>query len=130
MAVWDADGRNMTLREDFFYIDSQGRRWRAPTGAIVNGASIPSVFWTAIGGPFEGKYRNASVVHDVGCAEMRQPWEDVHRMFYEACRCGGVDETQAKLMYYAVSIVKLKGTVKAWWRRKRSIRVMEIGVAE
>ncbi len=35
-----------------------------------------------------------------------------------------------KLMYYAVSIVKLKGTVKAWWRRKRSIRVMEIGVAE
>ena len=23
-------------------------------------------------------------------------------MFYEACRCGGVDETEAKLMYYAV----------------------------
>lgn len=102
VAVWDADGRNMTLREDFAYIDPQGRRWGAPTGAVVNGASIPSIFWTAIGGPFEGKYRNASVVHDVGCDEMRQPWEDVHRMFYEACRCGGVDEAQAKLMYYAV----------------------------
>lgn len=23
-------------------------------------------------------------------------------MFYEACRCGGVDDTQAKMMYYAV----------------------------
>jgi hypothetical protein len=102
VAVWDANGRNMTLREDFAYLDPTGRRWVAPTGAVVDGASIPRLFWTIIGGPFEGKYRNASVVHDVGCVEMQQSWEDVHRMFYEACRCGGVDEAQAKVMYYAV----------------------------
>lgn len=35
-----------------------------------------------------------------------------------------------KLMYYVLSIVNLKGTVKAWWRRKGSIRVMEIGVTD
>lgn len=102
VAVWDADGRNMTLREPFTFIDAQERRWEAPAGAVVNGASIPRLFWTVIGGPFEGRYRNASVVHDVGCAEMRHSWEDVHRMFYEACRCGGVDEAKAKIMYYAV----------------------------
>lgn len=102
IAVWDQDGRNMTLREDFAYIDSRGRRWLAPANSVINGASIPQGFWTFIGGPFEGRYRNASVVHDVGCHEMRQSWEDVHRMFYEACLCGGVDETQAKMMYYAV----------------------------
>ncbi len=102
VAVWDADGRNMTLREDFAYVDAQGRRWSAPAGTVVNGASIPRLFWTVIGSPFSGKYRNASVVHDIECEEMRQPWEAVHRMFYEACRCGGVDEAQAKIMYYAV----------------------------
>ena len=102
VAAWDSDGRRMTLREEFAYIDAQNRRWVAPVGSVVDGASIPSVFWTVIGAPFEGKYRNASVVHDIGCSEMRQPWEDVHQMFYEACRCGGVDETQAKIIYYAV----------------------------
>jgi hypothetical protein len=102
VAVWNADGRNMTLREPFVYIDPQGRTWVAPAGSVVNGASIPSAFWTAIGGPFEGKYRNASVVHDVGCEQMTQSWEDVHRMFYDACRCGGVDELKAKAIYYAV----------------------------
>lgn len=102
VAVWDADGRNMTLRQDFAYIDGQGRRWLAPANSVVNGASIPQGFWSVIGGPFEGRYRNASVIHDVGCHDMNAAWEDVHQMFYEACLCGGVDETQAKMMYYAV----------------------------
>jgi flavin-dependent dehydrogenase len=35
-----------------------------------------------------------------------------------------------KLMYYSLSILHLKGTLKAWWRRKRSIRVMDIGVTD
>jgi hypothetical protein len=102
VASWDDDGRNMTLKEPFTYIDAQGRKWLAPAGSVVNGASIPQAFWTVIGGPFEGKYRAASVVHDVGCDKMLGSWEDVHRMFYEACRCGGVEDSQAKIMYYAV----------------------------
>lgn len=102
VAAWDSDGRNMTLRQPFTYIDPQNRPWQAPAGAVVNGASIPYGFWSLIGGPFEGRYRNASVVHDIGCHEMTASWKDVHRMFYEACRCGGVDESQAKMMYYAV----------------------------
>ena len=102
VGVWDPNGRDMTLREDFVYVDPRQRRWKAPSGSVVNGASIPRVFWSAIGGPFEGRYRSASVVHDVACVEMTEPWEDVHRMFYEACRCGGVGEKKAKLIYWAV----------------------------
>src|SRR5712692_9140850 len=30
-------------------------------------ASIPRAFWSVIGGPLEGQYRNASVFHDVAC---------------------------------------------------------------
>ncbi|QDU28556.1 hypothetical protein ETAA8_36590 [Anatilimnocola aggregata] len=102
VASWDNDGRNMTLRENFIFIDSQNRAWHAPAGAVVNGASIPAAFWSVIGGPFEGQYRSASVVHDVGCHQMTDSWQDVHRMFYEACRCGGVEEGRAKMLYYAV----------------------------
>ena len=53
-------------------------------------------------GPFEGKYRDASVVHDVACEEKNQSWQSVHRMFYEASRLSGVRWLDAKVMYFAV----------------------------
>lgn len=102
IGVWEPNGRDMTLREDFAYVDPRGKKWNAPTGSVVNGASIPRAFWSITGGPFEGQYRSASVVHDVACEEMTETWQDVHRMFYEACRCGGVGERQAKTLYWAV----------------------------
>jgi hypothetical protein len=92
----------MRLLADFVYEDPSGERWVAPRGAIVDGASIPRVLWSLIGGPFEGKYRDASVVHDIACEERRRPWRDVHRMFYNASRLAGVEETRARVMYGAV----------------------------
>jgi hypothetical protein len=102
VASWLDDGRQMKLTEDFSYIDPQNKKWGAPKDSVVDGASIPRPFWSFIGGPFEGQYRKASVVHDVACQEKKEPWQDVHLMFYYACRCGGVSEEMAKLMYYGV----------------------------
>ena len=58
---WITDDLEMELVTDFNYIDPSGKRWTAPTGSIINGASIPSMFWSVIGGPFEGRFRKASV---------------------------------------------------------------------
>ncbi len=102
VARWSHNGRDMTLTEPFAYVDPRAVRWDAPAGAVVNGASIPRAFWSVIGGPFEGRFRNASVVHDVACEIRTREWQAVHRMFYEACRCGGVAVVKAKTMYYAV----------------------------
>lgn len=102
VAEWADDNRNMTLTRDFAYIDASGKRWTAPKGTVVDGASIPKVFWSVIGSPFEGPYRNASVVHDIGCEEQTESWEDVHRMFHDACRCGGASSQKAKMLYWAV----------------------------
>ena len=102
VARWHDDGREMTLVEPFAYVDPRRVRWEAPVGAVVNGASIPRAFWSFIGGPFEGRFRNASVVHDVACVERSRAWQDVHRMFHDACRCGGVAAATATTMYYAV----------------------------
>jgi len=102
VARWEDDGRRMTLVEPFAYLDPRGTRWDAPPGTGIDGASIPRPFWTVIGSPFTGGFRNASVVHDVACLERDRPWRTVHWMFYEACRCGGVGVVKAKTMYYAV----------------------------
>lgn len=99
---WLDEGREMKLVEDFAYRDQRGQVWNAPAGSIVDGASIPRLAWVIIGGPFEGKYRNASVIHDVACDEKNRSWEEVHYAFYTAMRTSGVGETLAKVMYGAV----------------------------
>lgn len=97
-----ADGRRMELTEQAQYHDPNGTVWVAPKGAVIDGASIPQAAWPIIGGPFEGKYRTASVFHDVACVERKKPWQDTARMFYNAMRASGVDEVKAKAMFGAV----------------------------
>jgi hypothetical protein len=101
-AEWLDDGRKMRLLEPFVYQDQNSVQWLAPKESVVDGASIPKVFWSFIGGPFEGRYRNASVTHDVECKIKQHQWRDVHRMFYNASRCGGVGALKAKIMFGAV----------------------------
>jgi hypothetical protein len=99
---WITDDLEMQLIEDFKYVDPRGKHWTAPTGSVINGASIPSMFWSVIGGPFEGRFRKASVLHDAACDEQTESWQDVHQMFYDACRCSRVGVGKAQTMYWAV----------------------------
>jgi hypothetical protein len=95
-------GRNVLLLRPFGYIDSEDERWDVPDGAIVDGASIPQVLWSLTKGPFEGQYRNASIVHDWYCDLRSRSWPKVHRMFYEAMLTSGVATKRALLMYAGV----------------------------
>ena len=99
---WNSDGRTMTLLTELRYTDPQGEVWVAPIGSVVDGASIPRYLWSVMGGPFEGKYRNGSVLHDVAYGEHKRPWWDCDRMFYNAMRCSGASAAEAKTMYYAL----------------------------
>lgn len=99
---WLENNRDMLLIENFSYIGPDSVVWRAPKGSIVNGASIPRLAWSIIGGPYEGAYRNASVIHDVACDKKNRPWKDVHRAFYTAMRASEVNPIKAKIMYAAV----------------------------
>jgi hypothetical protein len=101
-ARWENDGRNMTLLRELRYTDPQGVVWIAPAGSVVDGASIPRSLWSVMGGPFEGKYRNASVLHDVAYDQHEKPWQECDRMFYNAMRCSGVSAAEAKTMYYSL----------------------------
>ncbi|MEO8440469.1 MAG: DUF1353 domain-containing protein [Spartobacteria bacterium] len=99
---WNPDGRSMTLLSEFRYTDPKGTVWVAPAGSVVDGASIPRPLWSFMGGPFEGRYRNASLLHDVAYDRRDRPPQDCDRMFYNAMRCSGVGAVEAKTMYYSL----------------------------
>lgn len=104
-AEWLSDGRSMKLLADFSFFDDQGIEWFAPAGSVVDGASIPRWLWSIIGGPFEGKYRDASVIHDVYCKTQTRPSWRVHIMFFQAMRTKKVAICKAIAMYVAVRYI-------------------------
>lgn len=94
----------MQLLKPYSYVDSCGLVWDVPAGAKVDGATIPQIFWSITGGPFEGRFRNASVIHDWFCDTKSRPWRNVHRMFLEGMLTAGVAPAKAKIMYAAVMV--------------------------
>lgn len=100
---WLPDGRQMRLVEPIEYHAVDSKVWMVPAGTIVDGASIPEVFWSIIGGPFEGLYRGPSVVHDHFCETRTRPASAVHGVFHEAMLTSGVGKRRAWLMYQAVT---------------------------
>ncbi|WP_434672759.1 DUF1353 domain-containing protein [Pseudomonas sp. R1-15] len=92
------------LLRDFTYTgpSPQRRFWIAPKNTVSDGASIPKIAWSVIGGPLDGQYRKAAIIHDVACVEKTRSWKETHLAFYTAMRAAGVDATTAKIMYAAV----------------------------
>ena len=99
----NAPNRNVRVIDDFTFTEAaNGTVWEAPSGSLVDGASIPRVLWSLVGSPFTGDYVYGSIVHDVACDTRTRPWRDTHYMFYLACLAGGTKRGRAKLMYLAV----------------------------
>jgi hypothetical protein len=96
--------RNMRLLNEFAFVDPNGKRWVAPTGYQTDGASIPRAVWTLVGGPFDGQYREAAVIHDQYCTSKSETWQATHRMFYDGMIASGVSETLAKTLYAGVML--------------------------
>lgn len=84
--------RDMKLLAPFGFVDSAGKTWDVPAGYVTNGASVPWGLWNIVGGPYDGPYRDAAVVHDYFCETKTRPWEEVHKMFYEAAKARGTSE--------------------------------------
>lgn len=99
---WIRGERDMVLLEPFVYEAPDGVQWVAPEGSVINGASIPKKLWTIVGAPYTGLYREPSVIHDVYCVTQERTWQDTHLVFYQACRCAGMEHEDANLLYQAV----------------------------
>lgn len=90
--------------------DANGVSWTAPAKTLTDGATIPQIFETLIGDRQSREYVMAAALHDAYCGVgndalptwRTRPWEDVHRMFYEALLVNGTAPVTAKIMYAAV----------------------------
>ena len=91
--------RDIKLIQPFGYIDPRGVSWDVPAGYVTNGASIPPSLWSVVGGPFDGPYRDAAVLHDYYCEAKTRSSDDTHRMYYEASVARGTSENIASTMY-------------------------------
>jgi Protein of unknown function (DUF1353) len=99
--------RDMVMDRDFWFIDRYGKRWEAPKGEKIDGASIPRALWTLVGSPYTGHYRRASIVHDIACRQAgsnSQLRRKADLMFYDACREGECTIQQATILYIGVRI--------------------------
>src|SRR4249920_824867 len=110
-AVWltqdGTEDRNMRLLKEFSFTDPDARKWAAPVGTVVDGASIPRALWTIVGSPYTGDYRRASVVHDVACDNAggdKKKRRAADRMFFHACRAGGCSIRESTILYLGVRI--------------------------
>lgn len=97
----DNSGR-VRLLESLTFTDVKGKKWTAPKGYVVDGATIPKQFQSIIGTPYGGDYVLASVIHDIAFDEKKEPWEEVHQVFYDAMIASGVEPNKATIMYIAV----------------------------
>ncbi len=97
-----SDGQTVNLLSAFAFRTSDGVDWPVPVGVTLQGVSVPRVMWSLIGGPFEGRYRDASILHGYYSDLQSRAWRVTHHMFYAAARVSLVPEFQAKLMFYAV----------------------------
>lgn len=95
------DPRNMEVTGTIRYYDPRGEQWTARAHNYVDGAST-GWFFRRLFPAFVGRYRRASVFHDVYCNLKICPSWEVHRMFYEASRCDGTHPVVAWLMWAAV----------------------------
>lgn len=94
--------RDMKLLDTFGFVDSKGQHWDVPSGYVTNGASIPWGLWNIIGGPYDGPYRDAAVIHDYYCEKKLRTWEDTHSMYYQAALARGTSDSVASTMYAAL----------------------------
>jgi len=104
-AEWLPDGRSMRLLNDITYCDKYGIEWGAYRGDVVDGASIPKIAWSLVGSPFGGKYRRASVIHDVYCVSKTREHQRVHAVFNEMMGVDGVPKFRQWEMYSAVRLL-------------------------
>ena len=91
--------RDMKLLDTFGYVDPEGTSWDVPSGYVTNGASIPWGLWNIIGGPYDGPYRDAAVLHDYYCEKRLRPWDKTHKMYYDAALARGTTDNVASAMY-------------------------------
>jgi len=90
-----------------------GEKWRAPSGFITDGASVPWFAWLLTYTPHDPRVAEASAIHDAAYVYQTRSQAEADRAFLELLLRGEAAPWKATLMFWAV---RLFGWI-AWWRK-------------
>lgn len=87
------------------WVDKNGlhKKFTIQQGKHSDGASIPKIFWTVIGDPFNPRFARAAWFHDY-MAYRGADQKEVSEVFYRLLLEDGTNRIKANLMKYAVWI--------------------------
>lgn len=85
------------------WLDTKGvkKQFTIQSGKHSDGASIPKLFWTIIGDPFNPKFARAAWFHDYMAGRYANQ-KEVSEIFYRLLLADGVNRVKAWLMKHAV----------------------------
>lgn len=89
----------MRLKEELLFRQTGGGTWVVPANAIVDGRSMPKLFFSLIGHPFESGFLKTAITYDYAVKAKVRRWTDAQRMFVEGVVVEGVATIEAKAMY-------------------------------
>ena len=96
--------RQFKLLCDFAYETIGGITITVPKDFVSDGASIPRIFWSLIGSPWDSEYGYAAVIHDYGYATQRYSRKYVDDIFLEGMTEKNVPLLKRRIMYRAVRV--------------------------
>jgi len=102
----------MRLTEDLQFRQAGGKTWVVPTGAIVDGRSMPMLFVSLMGYPFQSSFRKTAVVYDYVAQSQKESWEDAQHMFYDGALAEGILPVEAKVMYTLLNATGLRWEIR------------------
>jgi hypothetical protein len=87
------------LKEELLFRQTGGETWVVPANAIVDGRSMPKLFFSLIGHPFTSGFLKTAIIYDYAVKAKVRRWTDAQRMFVEGVVVEGVPTIEAKAMY-------------------------------
>ena len=91
----------MEFAQDWYFVVDGKKVW-IPKGYFYNGASIPRVFWSIIGSPFDPQYWAAAGAHDWRYLTHTSTRPDADETLFQLCRQAGVGLWRARTIWGAV----------------------------
>jgi len=100
----DPKDNRYKLTHDIVYV-YKNKEMIVPKGMLTDGASIPRIFWTLVGSPYQPRHLKAAIIHDYlylkheGKRKARKEADD---LFYCILREDGVNKVRSWLMWAAL----------------------------
>ncbi len=107
------------LLNNFSLTDPNGLTWTVPKAWSVDGAPIPRVAWSRVGGPLSGRNPHASIIHYSCCYAKTRTAHDTHRNFNYGMPANEVSQPKDKAMYWVVRTFApswriFQGSISSW----------------